>query len=246
VPSGLADILTTGRNTASQHRGHGLVTARRSRRAAVVLFAYGWTVKAAPWDFGKFLAFMLLSCVPSKTTGPVICHPDRIRIRYSRDVTPNDLGMLPHKIPAIRTGNGRSLHTISRAGLRTGYQINLSFGRQQHFDMRNGLLNAIIGDISTSGIVTVASGFPNFVILGSTGYFTSFTPKGQDSCTAANFCASSALPAGYVLRPDIVPGFVQHGDDEGLRLGGEGNNQSLRPSDSVPALGRAEVASRLL
>jgi hypothetical protein len=90
--------------------------------------------------------------------------------------------------------------------LRAGYQINLPFGRQQHFDMRNGLLNAILGDISTSGIMTVASGFPNFVILGSTGYFTSFTPKGQDSCTATNFCASSALPAGYVLRPDIVPG----------------------------------------
>jgi hypothetical protein len=72
--------------------------------------------------------------------------------------------------------------------------------------MRNGLLNAIIGDISTSGIMTVASGFPNFVTLGSTGYFSSFTPKGQDSCTAANFCASSALSAGYVLRPDIVPG----------------------------------------
>jgi hypothetical protein len=54
--------------------------------------------------------------------------------------------------------------------------------------------------------MTVASGFPNFVILGSTGYFSSFTPKGQDSCTATNFCASAALPAGYVLRPDIVPG----------------------------------------
>jgi hypothetical protein len=62
--------------------------------------------------------------------------------------------------------------------LRTGYQINLPFGRQQRFDTHNGLLNAIVGDISTSGIMTVASGFPNFVTLGSTGYFSSFTPKG--------------------------------------------------------------------
>lgn len=90
--------------------------------------------------------------------------------------------------------------------LRVGYQAGLPFGKNQRFYSSHGWLNALMGNISTSGLATVASGFPNYVTLGSTGYFTSFTPKGTGGCTATNYCASSALPTGYVLRPDIVPG----------------------------------------
>lgn len=90
--------------------------------------------------------------------------------------------------------------------LRVGYQASLPFGKNQRFQSNHRWVNALIGNISTSGIVTAASGYPNYVILGSTGYFTSFTPKGTGGCTTTNYCASSALPTGYVLRPDIVPG----------------------------------------
>ena len=94
--------------------------------------------------------------------------------------------------------------------LKIGYNANLPFGAQEMFDTHHRWLNEIIGNISTAGIMTMASGFPNFVTLGvssgAIGNFVSFTPNGQKGCTTKNFCSSSALPAGFVLRPDIVPG----------------------------------------
>jgi hypothetical protein len=100
--------------------------------------------------------------------------------------------------------------------LKAGYTYQLPFGRGQTFDTHNSFLNQIIGNISTSGILTVESGFPNSVVLGSTGYFTSMTPTGTQGCTASGttsgarnmYCASTALPSsyGYTLRPNIVPG----------------------------------------
>jgi hypothetical protein len=93
--------------------------------------------------------------------------------------------------------------------LKAGYVYDLPIGAGKRFSTGNRLLNQLIGNISTSGILTVASGFPNFVLLGSTGYFTSFTPNGQQGCSVkapTTFCASSALPAGYTLRPNLVSG----------------------------------------
>jgi hypothetical protein len=94
--------------------------------------------------------------------------------------------------------------------LKIGYNATLPFGAQQRFDTHHTWLNEIVGNISTAGIMTMASGFPNFVTLGvssgAIGNFVSFTPNGQNGCTTKNFCSSSALPAGYMLRPDIVPG----------------------------------------
>lgn len=93
--------------------------------------------------------------------------------------------------------------------LKAGYVYQLPLGRGQTFDTHSSFLNQIIGDISTAGILTVGSGLPNSVVLGSTGYFTSLTPTGTDNCnaTGANkYCATTALPSGYTLRPNIVPG----------------------------------------
>ena len=93
--------------------------------------------------------------------------------------------------------------------LRAGYTYNLPFGIDQAFKTRNGLIDRIIGNISTSGIMSSASGYPNFVTLGTTGYFTAVLPGGVNGCTvsgANKFCSTGALPSGYTLRPDIVPG----------------------------------------
>ena len=102
--------------------------------------------------------------------------------------------------------------------LKAGYTYELPLGRGQTIDTHNGILNEIIGNISTSGILTVESGFPNQVVLGSTGYFTSMTPTGTQGCNAGGstvvngssmpnvYCSSTALPSGYTLRPNIVPG----------------------------------------
>jgi hypothetical protein len=93
--------------------------------------------------------------------------------------------------------------------LKAGYTYQLPLGRGQAYDTHVGILNQIIGNISTSGILTVGSGFPNSVVLGSTGYFTSITPAGTNGCNASGankYCSATALPASYTLRPDIVPG----------------------------------------
>lgn len=103
--------------------------------------------------------------------------------------------------------------------LRGAYTYSLPFGQGMRFHTGSRILNQIIGNVTTSGIFTEQSGAPGFVTLGEPGYFTSFTPQGADptpigaasgitapSCTTANYCSSSALPSGFSLRPNIVPG----------------------------------------
>ncbi len=92
--------------------------------------------------------------------------------------------------------------------LKVGYTYGLPFGSDQRFRAGNGLIDRVIGGISTSGIITSQSGFPNIVTLGTNGYFTSITPSGVSGCAAAagKVCTSNALPSGYTLRPNIVPG----------------------------------------
>lgn len=93
--------------------------------------------------------------------------------------------------------------------LKAGYVYELPLGRGKRFDAHVGILNQLIGNISTSGILTIGSGFPSYVTLGSTGYFTSFTPSGSNNCTATgsnHYCSAVALPSSYALRPNIVPG----------------------------------------
>ncbi|HEY4356216.1 MAG TPA: TonB-dependent receptor [Acidobacteriaceae bacterium] len=91
---------------------------------------------------------------------------------------------------------------------RAGYNYKLPFGIGEQFRTGNGFIDRLIGDFSTSGIMGSASGYPNFVTLGTAGYFTSLTPGGLNGCTAAKgqFCQSNALPSTYTLRPDIIPG----------------------------------------
>ena len=93
--------------------------------------------------------------------------------------------------------------------LKLGYTYDLPIGRGHFLDAHNRLLNEVIGNISTAGIATVADGFPSGVTLGTPGYFVSVTPSGTNGCTTtgtAKYCTAGALPSGYVLRPDIVPG----------------------------------------
>jgi hypothetical protein len=93
--------------------------------------------------------------------------------------------------------------------LKIGYNYELPFGQGKWLDTRNGFLNQLIGNISTSGIATYTDGLPSAITLGTVGYFVSVTPSGTNGCTtsgSAKYCTASALPSGYTLRPDIIPG----------------------------------------
>ena len=93
--------------------------------------------------------------------------------------------------------------------LKAGYVYELPFGRGKRFDTHVGILNQLIGNITTSGIFTIGSGFPTYVSFGNSGYFTSFTPNGTNNCTVKapnQYCSATALPTSFVLRPNIIPG----------------------------------------
>ncbi|HZY62990.1 MAG TPA: TonB-dependent receptor [Edaphobacter sp.] len=97
--------------------------------------------------------------------------------------------------------------------LKIGYNYQLPIGSQDGLNFHNHLLNNLLGNISTAGIATYADGLPNSVTLHSVGYFVSVTPVGMNGCKSSgsganktNFCTANALPTGYTLRPNIVPG----------------------------------------
>lgn len=94
--------------------------------------------------------------------------------------------------------------------LKYGFTYTLQAGRGRAVDLHNKLANMIIGDITVAGIGSMASGFPNAITLGGYGTFQSVTPVGTNGCTATtsnpNYCSGIGLPAGYTLRPNIVPG----------------------------------------
>ncbi|HEY0308890.1 MAG TPA: carboxypeptidase-like regulatory domain-containing protein [Acidobacteriaceae bacterium] len=116
-------------------------------------------------------------------------------------------GSAPMQNP-LDTSGERSVSTFDQPSrLKVGYTYQLPIGRGKLIHTNYRWLDTVIGDWSTSGIATEQSGFPLFVTLGSTGYFMSFTPPGVNGCaTGVNYCSASALPTGYQLRPDIVPG----------------------------------------
>jgi len=67
----------------------------------------------------------------------------------------------------------------------------------------------VLTALFAAGIATFADGFPDAVTLGTQGYFVSVTPNGTNGCTtsgSAKYCIANALPSGYTLRPNIVPG----------------------------------------
>ncbi|WP_235011601.1 outer membrane beta-barrel protein [Bryocella elongata] len=93
--------------------------------------------------------------------------------------------------------------------LKVGYTYDLPTGEGHWLSLHNHVLDNLIGQISTSGIATYADGLPNSVVLGTVGYFVSVTPTGVNGCTASaanKYCTANALPTGYTLRPNIVPG----------------------------------------
>lgn len=93
--------------------------------------------------------------------------------------------------------------------LKIGYTYLLPIGTQDGLNFHSHLLNNLLGNISTAGIATYADGLPNTVVLGTVGNFVSVTPKGINSCNPSGtnqYCVANALPTGYTLRPNIVPG----------------------------------------
>jgi hypothetical protein len=99
--------------------------------------------------------------------------------------------------------------------LKVGYNAVMPWGIGQRFHTGNGIIDRIIGNMTTSGIMTSASGFTNYVTLGTGGYFTSLTPTGtpavgaNTACgasTTTHFCTSGGIPSGYSLRPNLVRG----------------------------------------
>ncbi|MFC5863309.1 carboxypeptidase regulatory-like domain-containing protein [Acidicapsa dinghuensis] len=93
--------------------------------------------------------------------------------------------------------------------LKAGYTYDLPIGTGHLLSLHNRVLDNLIGNISTAGIATYADGLPNAITLGTVGYFVSVTPSGVNGCITSGsnqFCTANALPAGYTLRPNIVPG----------------------------------------
>lgn len=93
--------------------------------------------------------------------------------------------------------------------LKIGYDYELPIGAGHKLSLHNHLLDNLIGNISTAGIATYADGLPNSIALGTVGYFVSVTPSGVNGCTtngSNKYCTANALPTGYTLRPNIVPG----------------------------------------
>lgn len=93
------------------------------------------------------------------------------------------------------------------ARLKYGLTYSLPFGKGRYFADGNSILNAVLGDFSIAAIGSNADGVPQTVTLGTAGNFYSVVPKGTNGCNGSTaYCISGALPAGYTLRPDIVPG----------------------------------------
>lgn len=118
-------------------------------------------------------------------------------------------GSVPPQNPYNPYGEWSVASFDQASRLKLGYTYDLPTGRGHFLDAHNWLLNAVIGNISTSGIATYADGLPNSVVLGTVGYFVSVTPSGANGCTTSGsnkFCTANALPSGYTLRPNIVPG----------------------------------------
>ncbi|MDE1177298.1 MAG: carboxypeptidase regulatory-like domain-containing protein [Edaphobacter sp.] len=93
--------------------------------------------------------------------------------------------------------------------LKAGYTYDLPIGQGYFLSSHNRFVDKLIGNISTAGIATFADGLPSAVTLGTVGYFVSVTPGGTNGCTVSGtnkYCTANALPGGYTLRPDIVPG----------------------------------------
>ena len=104
--------------------------------------------------------------------------------------------------------------------LKAGYVYELPIGKGKLLSTHHDWLNNVIGNMSTSGIMTIASGFPNYVDyaaaaslytnLGNPGNWVTFPNASTPGCTPTTgntYCAGqAALPPGYVLRPNLIPG----------------------------------------
>ena len=93
--------------------------------------------------------------------------------------------------------------------LKVGYTYALPIGRGQWLDAHNGFLNQIIGNISTAGIATYADGLPSAITLGTVAISSPsrrLAPTDAPPTAQRSYCTANALPSGYTLRPNIVPG----------------------------------------
>lgn len=93
--------------------------------------------------------------------------------------------------------------------LKFGFTYKVPLGRNAFLGNHGRVINNLIGNIQVSGIGSISSGYPNYINLNTPGYFYSVTPTGMNGCSASGtskYCVASALPVGYTLRPNIVPG----------------------------------------
>lgn len=77
--------------------------------------------------------------------------------------------------------------------ISSGYTYQLPIGRGQLLHTNNKIIDNLIGGWVTSGIINSQAGMPFLVQAGSNGYWVSST-------------GTSVLPAGILLRPNLVPG----------------------------------------
>jgi hypothetical protein len=128
---------------------------------------------------------------------------------------------------------------------KAGYTYQLPIGPGKSLNINNRFLYMLAGGFSTSGIATVASGFPNYITLGTAGYFQS-QPLPANPTSGTLGAPTSALPDGDVLRPNIVPGVPLinpnwRRDPFGLNGGGYLNPRAFTTPGSVgnPQFGNA-------
>jgi len=112
-----------------------------------------------------------------------------------------NFGSAPPQNPFDTNGEWTVSSYDQPSRLKAGYVYILPIGQGKLVHTHSDLLNNLIGNMSTSGIVTIASGYPNFVIFGSVGNFESFPVSGSGFGSP-----TPGLPTGYNLRPNITPG----------------------------------------
>ena len=131
-----------------------------------------------------------------------------------------DFGTSAPQNPTTNSGEYSVSSFDQPSRLKAGYVYDLPFGEQKTFSTHHPWLDNLIGNMSTSGIMTMASGFPNYVdyvaystsytSLGNPGNWVTFPNAQTPGCkpTGSNtYCSPQAvLPPGYVIRPNLVPG----------------------------------------
>jgi len=91
--------------------------------------------------------------------------------------------------------------------LKAGYVWELPVGQGKLLHSSHRWLNNAMGNMSTSGIMTIASGYPNYVIYTTPNSYASLgNPGNWVTFPSTTSAGQAVLPPGYILRPNLVPG----------------------------------------